>query len=119
MKSVNSTLIQKLYDLLSPVVGVPVYKKYILSHVTDPAYVLLSDINSNDASTMHSFDTDSAVQIGIYTKDSQANPGKRCDEIADLIYGTIFTSPQALIDLSPDFQNCVLRRQSDVSPQPV
>lgn len=117
MKDCNAAIQQKLYDLLSPAVGVPVSKGY--SVTDDDAYVLISTINSNDRSTMHSSDTDTVVQLSIYTKDSQANPGDLVNTIAAAIYATIYPNPQSTIDLSPDFQNCVLRLVNDTGEQPI
>jgi len=105
--------------MLSPVVGAPVYTKYIPATITSSAYVLISTINNNDRSTMHSSDTNTAVQIGIYTRDSQANPGAQTEAIAQIIYNTIYPNSQSIIDLSPDFQNVTLRLANDIEPDAI
>ena len=117
MRDVNSVLKQKLYQILSGVLDYPVYQKYIPASVDESAYVLITTINNNDTSTMQSNDTDTTVQIGIYTKDSQANAGAACDTIAQTIYETIYPTPDASIDLSPNFQNCGLKLVNDFSPE--
>jgi len=119
MKDVNTKLKSKLFEILSGVLDVPVYQKYLPANIDASAYVLITTVNNNDTSTMQSADTDTTVQIGIYTKDSQANSGETCDSIASTIYSTIYPSPSSTIDLSPDFQNCGLRLVSDVSPEAI
>lgn len=119
MRDCNTILKTKLYELLSPVVGVPVYSKYIPASVIENEYVLITTINSNDASTMHSADTDTTVQISIYTRDSQANPGATADSIAAIIYATLYPTPQSRIDLEPDFHNSVLTLVNDISPDAI
>lgn len=116
MKNVNTAVRKKLYELLNPVVGVPVYYKYIPARIDVDAYVLITAINNNDTGTIHSSDTQTAVQIGIYTKDTQANSGVAADNIADIVYETIYPNPQAKIDLEPDFQNTGINMVSDNCP---
>lgn len=119
MKDVNTVLKRKLYELLQPVVGVPCFSKYMPSSVTENEYVLITTINSNDTSTMHSADTDTTVQISIYTRDSQANPGEASSTIAGIVYDTIYPTPQSKIDLEPDFHNSVLTLVSDNEPDAI
>ncbi len=119
MSDVNSVLRKKLYELLSPVVGVPVYYKYIPAGNDTAAYVLISTITGIDASTMITFDTDVTIQLGIYTRDSQANSGAKADAIAQIIYNTLLPVQPSVIDLSPNFQNYALKRVNDVSPDAI
>lgn len=116
MKEVNKAVRKKIYELLNPVVAVPVYYKYIPARIDEDAYVLITTINNNDSGTIHSSDTETAVQIGIYTKDTQANAGVTAEDIAAIVYDTLYPNPQATIDLEPAFQNTGLRMVSDNSP---
>lgn len=119
MKDVNSILRLKLYEILTPVVGVPVYYKYIPARVDEAAYVLITTINNNDTGTIHTSDTDTSFQVSIYTKDTQANAGVTADNIAANVYETIYPNPQAIIDLEPDFQNTGIRLVNDISPDAI
>ena len=116
MKDINTALTTKLYNLLQPVVGVPVYSKYIPANLDVAAYLLLTTITSLDSSTMTTFDSEVSVQIGIYTKDTQANSGAKCNAVAQLVYDTLLPTVSATIDLEPDFDNYSLTRVNDVSP---
>jgi len=119
MKDVNKAIRKKLYELLSPLVGVPVHYKYMPASVDGDAYILITAINNNDTSTMHTSDTATSVQICIYTKDTQANDGNTADDIAQIIYDTIYPNPQAKIDLEPGFQNYGISFVNDVSPDAI
>lgn len=119
MKDVNAAIQTKLFLLLNPVLDVPVYKQYIVARARADCYVLISTINNNDTSTMQSADTDTLVTIGIYTKDSQANPGALVNSIAATIYQTIYPTPNSFIDLWPYFQQCGIRLVNDICPEPI
>jgi hypothetical protein len=86
MKDVTTILQKKLYDILKPVLSCPVYYKYLPATIEPNEYVLINTITNIDAGTIHSSDTDTTIIIGIYTKDSQANPGKTANDIAALVY---------------------------------
>jgi hypothetical protein len=116
MKNVNTILQQKIYDLLQPVLSVPIYYKYLPSVIQENAYVLITTITNVDASTMHTSDTDTTVQLGIYSRGSQANAGVTVNETADIIYETLYPDRQTTIDLSPDYQNTSISLVNDTTP---
>lgn len=119
MKDVNSTLRKKLFEMLSAISGTPVYYKYLPSTVSSNAYILITTLTNSDSSTMHSADTDTTIQIGIYTKDSSAESGVTADTIAAGVYELIYPYPGSRIDLGSEFQNCSLRLINDVSPDAI
>ena len=116
MKDINPILQQKIYDLISPVVNCPVYYKYLPAHIGGDVYVLITTITNVDVSTMQTSDTDTTVQIGIYSRDSQANPGKLVNDVAAAVYAVLYPDRQTVLDLSPDFQNCSVQLINDTVP---
>lgn len=110
MKDVNTILPRKIYELLQPVVSCKVYYKYVPANETGNAYVSINTITNTDVSTQQTSDTDTTVMIGIYSRESQANPGKLVDDIAAAVYAAIYPNRQQTLDLSPDFQNCSVAR---------
>lgn len=115
MKSSNAAIKEavgvKLVDI-----GYPVYSGYVPASEDGEAYILLSDITSNDASTMSTNDTETVLQIGIYTRVNIANSGDLCDQIAEGVYQRLYPDPQSeALDLEPYFQNCGVLRVSDRS----
>lgn len=114
MKDVNTILPRKIYELLQPVVSCKVYYKYVPANETGNAYVSINTITNTDVSTQQTSDTDTTVMIGIYSRESQANPGKLVDDIAAAVYAAIYPNRQQTLDLSPDFQNCSVALVNDV-----
>jgi hypothetical protein len=115
MRDSNLALRKAVYELLAPIVGVPVYYKYIPARIDTNAYILISNISNSNASTMHSHDTESAIQIGIYTKDSNAISGLQADSLADTVLQTLIPRPASTIVLA-GFQNCGFSLNGDDSP---
>ena len=114
MRSSNRQIKSAFNALLSDI-GYPVYSNFVPAHVDPAAYILLSGIADTDASSMGTNDTDVSISVGIYTKENIANSGDLCDLMAEGVYQRILPNPQAVIDLSPDFQNTVLKKVSDQS----
>ena len=119
MKDVNTILQETIYNLLTPVVSVPVYYKYLPAKVPGNAYVLVSTITNIDASTQHTNDTDTTVQIGIYSRDNRGNQGQQVNDIAASIYSVIYPDNQTKLDLQPDFQNTSIALVNDVVPDAI
>lgn len=115
MRDSNLPLRKAIYELLSPVAGVPVYYKYIPARVDASAYILISSISTTNASTINSHDTETSIQVGIYTKDSNANSGLQADSLADIVFQTLLPRPASTIVI-PGFQNCGFALSNDNSP---
>lgn len=115
MKDVNTILKQTIYNLLKPVVNCPLYYQYMPSTVSGNVYVTINAISSIDASTMQSSNSDTSIQIGIYSRDSQANPGQLVNDIAAAIYAVLYPDRQTMVDLSPGFQSCSLTLVNDIT----
>jgi len=119
VKEVNSILQQKIFNLLRPVISYPLYYKYLPAFEKANAYVTINTITNIDASTMQSSDTDTTIQIGIYSRETQANPGQLVNDIAAAVYAVLYPSPIAAIDLMPDFQVCSVSLVNDVVPDAI
>lgn len=114
MKNVNTILLQKIYDLISPVVNCPVYYKYLPATIASNIYVSLNTVSQTDVSTMQSSDTDASVIVGIYSKERQGNPGELLNDVASAVYAAIYPNQQTVLDLSPGFQNTSIELVNDI-----
>lgn len=120
MVNVNDILTTKYYQLLQAALPTTKilrdYAPYDLVKDVD-IYVLISAINSTDAGTMQSDDTDTSIQIGIYSRTTTDNNGDAVESIASTIYQTIKQSPLNTITLS-GVQVMTTEFISDDSPAP-
>jgi hypothetical protein len=115
MKNVNDILQQEIYDLiLAAITPVPVYYPYLPAYRTDNVYVTINAIANVDASTQSTSDTDTTIQISIYSRDSQANSGSSLGTIAAAIYGAIYPDRQTKLSLT-GFQNCSIQLVNDIT----
>jgi len=114
VKDVNTILKQKIFELLRPAIPYPLYYKYLPAFEKANAYVTISTITNIDASTMQTSDTDTTVQISIFSKESQANPGQLVNDIAAAVYAVLYPNGQTMINLSPSFQHCSISLVNDV-----
>lgn len=89
MKDPSAAVKKAFYDLLSDI-GYPVFTNYV--DTDDNAYVLISDININDASSKTRAGYNCSVQAGIYTKSSLRNTDNIVDTVSDLIFDRIYPS---------------------------
>lgn len=121
MKDIKSKITQKYFQLLNATVGVPVFVDYApFKDECEDAYVLITGIASVDASTMNNVGTDTTVQVGIYTKDVVSNSGVTADDIAAMVYSTIYPRQDTLIDLTGDgFCKVSVRLVNDISPDAI
>lgn len=124
MKDVNKALRKKYYELLNGSLNiendpVPVYYKYLPNNIDKPYYVIIRTVSNTEISTKQLSNTDTSIQLGIYTKDTVANPGSYADDIAGQIYTIIYPTPQSTIDLEPDFQVAVTKLDNDISPDAI
>src|SRR4249920_2150505 len=114
MKNINTILTQKIFDLISPVVKCPVYFKYLPATIESNIYVSINTVSNADVSTMQTSDTDTSVIIGIYSKERQGNPGETLIKVVDAVYAALYPNRQAVLDLSPGFQNCAVTLVNDI-----
>lgn len=120
MKDIKSKLTQKYFQLLDAALSVPVFVDYVPNQLAADSYVLITGIASVDASTMNSVDTDTSIQVGIYTKEVVTNSGTAADDIATLVYSTIYPTQGAEIDLTADgFSKTSIQLVNDISPDAI
>jgi len=112
MKSANQALKTAVRALLAPL-GYDIYANYVPASASN-TYILLSDVASTDASTMHSADTDTTLQIGIFSKANIANSGAEIDQIAADTYAAIYPNSGAVIEVD-GFQNTRIEMVNDTT----
>ncbi len=79
---------------------VPVYYLTAPESETGQYYITLNSPANTDNSVKGSNDTRTAMQVQIHTWANGSNAGKMADDIADAVYGLIYPTPQATLDLS-------------------
>jgi hypothetical protein len=94
MYNANAILKTFYYTSLKNVLAVPVFKNYVPNELKADAYVLISNIQNTDASTINKNNYKAFVTIGIYTRTIVENNGITCDSIADDIF-SIYPTPQS------------------------
>jgi len=116
MKDVNKILRTKIYELLAPVAGCPVYYKYVPNTDTSDVYMVISTVNNSNVSTMQTSDTDTVIQVSIFSRETISNAGNVADDKAEIVYNTLYPNTTFTLDLSPNFQNTSVRMTNDISP---
>lgn len=112
MKSVNQALKTAIRTALMGV-GYDIYANIVPASASD-TYILLSDVASTDAGTMQSSDTDTTLQIGIFSKANIANGGQTVEDIAEAVYAAIYPNPQSVLTI-PGFQNTRIALVNDTT----
>lgn len=123
MKDVNGAIRKKYFELLNGHLAVdgssiPVYSDYLPNVIAADCYVVITVISNSSIATKTSHITDTSVQIGIFTKDTVANPGQKRDDIAGQIYSTIYPKSNSKISLEPDFQVVFMNLDNDNNLSP-
>lgn len=101
MKDVNLA-IRKAYYAALQLTGLPVFYGEAPDNITDPVYIVFSAINSSDASTFNSDDTNTTVQVKVFKWSNKYNSGVATASAADLIYEGIYPSRAFNLDLTAD-----------------
>lgn len=102
MRDVAGAFKTKYYQLLNGQIDADVFIDYVPATLKSENYVLITVPASVDASTFTTNDTDTSVQVGIYTSSSNGNNNYGADMFADEIYQIIYPTPGHLIDLTSD-----------------
>lgn len=100
MKDVNYPLQKAYLDALSGIVidtvTIPVYYQQIPNDLNPDNYILFSPIINVDISPKTCFQTESSMQVIIYTYQAKGNTGKTCGLIVNEIMQRIYTKPSTL-----------------------
>lgn len=101
MKDVNLA-IRKAYYAALTATGLPVFYGEAPDNITDPVYIVFSAINSSDASTFNSDDTNTTVQVKIHTWANKYNPGTSGASAADEVFQRVYPNRAFNLDLTAD-----------------
>jgi hypothetical protein len=97
VKDINYPLQKAYYSALTGItidsVLVPCYYKKLPNNIAPDNYIIFSPINNNDGSTKSSYDTDTFMQVSIYTFAQNGNTGEACGLIAEEIFTRLYTTP--------------------------
>lgn len=118
MKDVTTYIKRKYYQLLKPELAIPVFVDYVPNQLAADAYVLITSPSSVDVSTFNSVDTDTSVQVGIYSKQPVINSDEVVGAAAQVIFDTIYPDQAALLDLTEfGFSKCGIDMVNDITPE--
>jgi len=100
VNDINYSLRIAYNEALSGIEGVPVYYQFAPDGANDKTYIIFRGINSTDASTSNSSDTDTLITVEIHTWNDVTNSGLDADMIAKEVYNRIY--PDRTTNLSID-----------------
>lgn len=106
MKDVNYKL-RKAYNtaltgLTVNSIAIPVYYLQAPESENGANYIIMTSVANVDEGTKNSADTNTSMQLQITTFAEGANPGKMADDIAGAVFGIIYPTSQAVLDMSAD-----------------
>lgn len=106
MKDVNYKL-RKAYTtaltgLTVNATAIPVYYLQAPESETASNYIIMQSVANVDDGNFASTNTLTSIQLQIITEGEGANPGKMADDIAGAVYGIIYPTPQAVLDMTAD-----------------
>ncbi len=120
MKDITTYIKRKYFQLLKPELAIPVFIDYVPNQLSADAYVLITSPSSVGTPTFNSDDTDTTVQLGIYTKDKVANNDDIAGTAAQVIFDTICPDQSVLLDLTAfGFDKCGVDLVNDVTPEAI
>ena len=99
MVDVFTPVLMAYYDALSGL-GYPVYQGEEPDDELAPAYIVISDLSSQDASTQSSSDLAATIQINIHTWENKYNTAVTANTIAGLVYDAIKPQPTHVLDVA-------------------
>lgn len=97
MISINRALRAAIRERLLPYWGA-VYSGQVPAS-EQGAYILLSDVDVTDESTMSTQDISVNIQIGIYGKQNLAPNSDEVDDIATDVLNELYPTPDAIVDV--------------------
>ncbi len=120
MTDVNTPLLKAYYDALK-VLPYPVHEGEEPDNYTEKVYLVISDVTNNDASTKHSANTRSLIQVSIHTWENKNNSSLTANSVAKQVVEIINPTPQSTLTLegvqclTTKLENDRTNRISDVS----
>lgn len=113
MYNANGILKTTYYQDLKAVIpaGVGVFKNYVPNQLECDNYVLISNVQQQDASAISKHNVKAFVTISIYTGAITENAGQTLESIADAVF-SLYPTPQSYPQL-PGYQVCSIGLESD------
>lgn len=99
MTDVNTPLIKAYYDALK-VLPYKVYEGEEPDNIQDQVYLVISDVFNRETSTKNSSDTNSTIQIGIYSWEHKYNTAKTVNTVAAAVYSVLKPEPNTTLSLA-------------------
>jgi hypothetical protein len=98
MNDINYPL-RKAYFAALTATGLPVYYQGLPNNQNPEEYIVFRSINSNEASTKNSADTETQITVEIHTYQEYANQGRLVETIADEIYQYVYAISQFVLPM--------------------
>lgn len=106
MIDINTPLLKAYFEALNNAVTSSVVTGFLKvwegeepDNVQDQAYIVLSDVNSNDSSTQSSSNRQASIQINIYTWQPVNNTALIVNAIANQVFQIIKPTPNAVLQV--------------------
>ena len=91
--------LRKAYFAALSVTNYPVFYQGLPSNINPEEYIVFRSINSNEASTKNSADTDTTIVVEIHTYQEFANQGRLVETISDLVYQYVYAISQFVLPM--------------------
>lgn len=101
MNDINTPLLKVYFNALSGL-PYPVYEGEEPDDLTDQVYIVISDVNSTEASTKNTSDTSSSIQIAIHTWEEKYNTSLSVNTAAGLVFAAIKPTSNSVLDMTAD-----------------
>ena len=119
MKNINDILTTKYFQLLKAAMpSTQIFRDYVPTDLGGDVYVLISAINNTDKGTFQTDDTNTTIQVGIYSRTTTDNNGEAVGAIATSVYSAIKPGPLNNISVN-GAQVLTTELVNDVSPAPL
>jgi hypothetical protein len=119
MKNNNDILTTKYFQLLKAAMpSTQIFRDYVPTDLGGDVYVLISAINNTDKGTFQTDDTNTTIQVGIYSRTTTDNNADDIQAIATSVYNAIKPGPPNTLTVS-GAQVLTTELVNDVSPAPL
>lgn len=115
MRDVNSILIKAYFDAISAAVTVGCYEHEEPDNLTDPVYIVLSDVTSRDTSTMNTDDLQLSITVTVHSWKMKYNNSDDLNIVCGQVIEALKPTPTAVLNLGSDLQMTNLRLTSDLT----
>jgi hypothetical protein len=119
MKNINDIMTTKYFQLLKAAMpSIQIFRDYVPTDLGGDVYVLISAINNTDKGTFQTDDTNTTIQVGIYSRTTTDNNADDMQAIATSVYNAIKPGQPNTISVR-GAQVLTTELVNDVSPAPL